>query len=81
MTPKEKANELVVEFYGKICNLIPVNDGNERSERFRIIQPIAKKCALISVDEILNAIANTDINKFEFGFHYWKQIKKEIQQL
>lgn len=81
MTSKEKANDLVAEFYGKICNLIPVDDGNERSERFRIIQPIAKNCALFTIDEILNSIANTDINQFEFGFHYWKKVKQEIEQL
>ena len=41
----------------------------------------AKQCALIAVDEVLNALANTDTRQFEFGFHYWKQVKQEIEQL
>jgi hypothetical protein len=41
----------------------------------------AKECALIAVYEVLDALANTDINQFQFGWHYWKEVMNEIQKL
>jgi hypothetical protein len=59
MTPKEKAQELILKH-------LRVNHG------FNV--HIARQCALIAVDEILNLIplANRD---------YWKEVKQEIEKL
>jgi len=81
MTPQEKAHELVDLFY----QLFPLDkdvittDGELNWEYNDLNQ--SKKAALIAVDEVLNALANTDTRQFEFGFHYWKQVKHEIQKL
>jgi hypothetical protein len=56
MTPKEKAQELVTKYYG----------------HFTAHMSIAKKCALIAVDEILNLRSN---------IAYWQEVKKEIEAL
>jgi len=76
MTPKEKAKELTYRFY----RIIPL-------DKMTIDYNLAKKCALIAVDEILN------INPFSFydkRFHldrikeyekYWKEVKQEIEKL
>jgi len=62
MKPKEKAEELVLNFL-RIDNNTP--------EWFNT--HIAKKCALIAVEEILN----------EDGYNneYWKQVKTEINNI
>lgn len=80
MTPQEKANELVERFYNEICRLIPVEDGNERSERFRMIQPIAKQSALIAVGEMLEILYQSpEKNKKEIIFCI--NLTKEIKEL
>lgn len=70
MTPKEKGTYLINEFYDKTYN-----SANDYDERFKI----AKQCALIAVDEILNAvhIAQTDIIEY---YEYWEQVKQEIEK-
>ena len=60
MTPKEKAKELV----SKMC-LLDCRDEN-------II--IAKQCALICVDEILEFHDRIDVK-------YWQEVKQEINKL
>ncbi len=81
MTPKEKAQDLVDLFY----QLFPLDkdvittDGELNWEYNDWNK--SKKAALIAVDEVLNALANTDTRQFEFGFHYWNQVKQEIEQL
>ena len=67
MTAKEKAEELVLRY-------LRIN--NNTKEWFNL--HIAKQCALIAVDEILN------INLVEKDFslsHYWLDVKDEIQNL
>jgi hypothetical protein len=79
MTAKEKAEELVLKFL-RIENNTP--------EWFNT--HIAKQCALIAVDEILNIehpqiIIYTEIIKNSirdyFQDEYWELVKKEIQKL
>jgi hypothetical protein len=45
-----------------------------------MIYATAKDCALIAVDEVLNAvhIAQNDIIEY---YKYWEQVKKEIEKL
>jgi hypothetical protein len=69
MTPKEKAEELVNRF-AKLPE--------EGSLMWYLSFEIAKKCALIAVDEILDTI------KWCIGdsqVEYWQEVKKEIELL
>jgi hypothetical protein len=64
MTPKEKAEELVNKF-AKLPE--------EGSLMWYLSFEIAKKCALIAVDEI--------IDKDGFNNDYWKEVKQELEKL
>ena len=67
MTPKEKAINLVNKlFYAKDEKGIHSYNGYR-----------ARQCALIAVDEILNAGKDVD----EFCDSYWQDVKKEIELL
>ena len=68
MSAKEKANELVLKFL-RIDNNTP--------EWFNT--HIAKQCALIAVDEVLEILWHTHNNKSEY--RYWQQVKTEIGNL
>jgi hypothetical protein len=66
-SPEEKAKELVLK-YLKI--------DNNTIEWFNL--HIAKQCALIAIDEILN------INSVDKDFslsHYWQEVKEEINKI
>jgi hypothetical protein len=63
MTPKEKAEELV--------------DKLDSAMEFYTPKRFAKQCALIAVDEILNAGKDVD----EFADAYWQKVRKEIEKL
>ena len=69
MTPKDKAKELV----DKMWNI---------DERYGSIGfNEAKQCALVAVDEILDAV---DWHEFETPneeLNYWNQVKEEINKL
>ena len=62
MTPQEKA----IDLYNKF---------NYESKHFLMLD--AKKCAIIAVNEVLNAGKNVD----EFADSYWIEVKKEIEKL
>ena len=68
MSAKEKANELVLKFL-RIDNNTP--------EWFNT--HIAKQCALIAVDEILNNDGFTQFDQYLTD--YWQQVKTEIGNL
>jgi hypothetical protein len=68
MTPEEKANNLCMKFLIQTTTIIP----------YGINKTIAKECALIAVDEILDTI------KWCIGdsqVEYWQDVKKEICSL
>ena len=69
MTPKEKAEELVLKF------LRLQEEGS--SNWFHKI--LAKQCALIAVDEILKA--NVVWYEGSIPYKYWQQVKIEIEKL
>ena len=69
MTPKEKAQELVQRFIDEAYA--------ETTEQ--LYTPIAKKAALIAVDEILN---NDGFTRHDnLLSEYWNQVKQEIENL
>jgi len=70
MTPKEKALELIEDMQNA-----PEIGYNEH----------AKQCALIAVDEIIEALLEYDIRNATYelqnmdrDFNYWEEVKKEI---
>ena len=69
MTPKEKAKELVINFSSKLPFY---------TQKDNLIK--SKKCALITVDEIVNAIA-FDFENTSENTIYWLRVKQEIEKL
>jgi hypothetical protein len=72
MTPKEKAQKLVNEFY----RIIPL-------DKMTIDYNLAKNCALIAVDEILDLkhIVILRRNMHEMELDFWDEVKQEIEAL
>jgi hypothetical protein len=78
MTPKEKAKELTYRFY----RIIPL-------DKMTIDYNLAKKCALIAVDELIEATSvkyeyNSDFELKITGkkpLQYWLDVKQEIEKL
>ena len=70
MTPKEKAEELVLK-YLKVKTHQMFNGWWHKMT--------AKECALIAVDEILN---NDGFTRFDIYLtEYWQEVKQEIEKL
>jgi hypothetical protein len=72
MTPKQKADKLVNEFY----RIIPL-------DKMSIDHNLAKKCALIAVDEVLEATKRYDYTlgpKPSYN-EYWLKVKYQIEKL
>jgi hypothetical protein len=70
MTPKEKAKEL----YCKYTEALNIRDLQITAN------PFAKQCALIAVDEILNALSYKISSNFE-ELKYFEEVKQEIEKL
>jgi len=73
MTPKEKANEL----YSKFDNLL-----NKDFMLPIVYDNQLKECALIAVDEMLNNFLSNRTT--EYGrerYHFWQEVKQEIEKL
>jgi hypothetical protein len=71
MTSKEQANELV----NKYSELLSIHI-------FNGVFDIAKHCALIAVDEILEVIIfNKYDDKYWYEEEYWNEVKQEIEKL
>jgi hypothetical protein len=74
MTPKEKAEQLVGKLFDSI---FPSYDANE----------LAKQCALIAVDEILNVLPQKEYLEDKSKYIenrerlYWQEVKQEIEKL
>ena len=73
MTPKEKAEDLVDKFYQTTPNEAWINEPLGISEEYKAWKQ-AKQCALIAVNEILEA---DDC----YGRLYWEEVKQEIEKL
>ncbi len=68
MEPKDKAEELVNKFY----------EIENNSDYFGVNWKIAKQCALIAVDEIINECGDRCLfSKCD----YWQEVKQEIEIL
>lgn len=70
MTPKEKAEELVLRY---------LRIDNNTNEWFNL--HIAKQCALITVDEILEELLECGEVWMKSRIKYWQEVKQEIEKL
>ena len=70
MTPKEKANELIDTFR---MNVLDYEGSSINTHK-------AIQCALIAVDEILNALSYKVSSNFE-EIQYYVEVKQEIEKL
>ena len=71
MTPKEKAKEL----FDKYATYVVMWTGGIEVENQN-----CKQCALIAVDEIIDAIKHED-NRMYYEIKYWEEVKQEIKNL
>jgi len=75
MTPKEKAISLVDSY-----RIILMNQDTECGEEI-LCTVIAKQCALIAVDEIIQQCWDYRDIDLETSHDYWQEVKQEIQAL
>jgi hypothetical protein len=85
-TPKEKAEELVSKFkiYADDNYADDTNPyyGQILANKRIVLHNSAKQCALIAVDEILNNFLSNRTT--EYGrerYHFWQEVKQEIEKL
>lgn len=71
MTPKEKAEELYSKFNPHVLQRDFFGDDVEKAK--------SKQCALIAVDEMIEAFWYTHKNESEY--RYWIEVKQEIEVL
>ena len=73
LTPKEKAEELYSKYYNRIEHTL-----SEEYSPHEI--DVVKQCALIAVDEIIDAL---DFNQWQNAkqIDYWQEVKQEIEIL
>jgi hypothetical protein len=67
MTPKEKAEELLLKFRGIFFRNMSDKD--------------AKRCALIAVNEIINIACDVSDYDKSVTKSYWIEVKQEIEKL
>jgi len=72
MTPKEKAREMMHYYLKELLSA-------KYSINGFVINDLAKQCALIAVDEVLNFI-NTDVFSYT-NEEYWQEVKHELEKL
>lgn len=75
MTPKEKADQLYEAFFYSIPSF---------TDEGQLEHKTAKQCALIAVDFHLKEFedwANITCCGESFSWKYWKEVKKEIENL
>jgi hypothetical protein len=84
MTPKEKAEVLVYKYY----HLFSVKLENNRKIMKKITNILlciyeAKHCALIAVDEIINANPHSNpLNTESYStMNYWHEVKQELEKI
>lgn len=73
MTPKEKAIEIYNRYFSMIEIVRPIDKVSSI--------PYVKKCALITVGEVVYAIDWHNIEIAHQNFQYWWEVKQEIENL
>lgn len=75
MTPKEKAKDLYLNFMSSLPTF--------KYDNPTTIVLVARKCALIAVDEIIATLNKEVYPRFQYDdtFEYWENVKNEINKL
>lgn len=82
MTPKEKAEELVVKYASlQITTIGCIESGNPCIIKNVMYKENAKQCALIVVDEIMHHIRWSLAYGYEKQLEYFQEVKNEIEKL
>jgi len=77
MTAKEKATEMVRKQFDIIAKASNYKGLKKEGEnKFYVIENVAKQCATIGVDSILDLDSGDAIDK-----GYWQEVKQEIEKL
>ena len=79
MSPQEKANELFDKFYLVNSESVELETG-EHDLVLSLDARDAKQCALIAVDECLEAV-ESDWSFMQRRIEFWNQVKEEINKL
>ena len=80
MTPKEKAEQLVSDFYSINCKLVKVKDGYDMGNRYNLVFPKSKECALIAI-EFAREFITGDLNEAFDKTMYLFEVKQEIEKI
>jgi len=82
MTPKEKANELVDKFYQRFpLKMDVITTRGDLSWEYDNWEQ-AKQCALIAVDNAMDALGCLPYGLDYFQqIYYWEEVKQEIEKL
>jgi len=78
MTPKEKALSLLDKMETQTYSYQEYAGAN--SSIAEIGYEAGKKCALITVDEIISMQEQVNI-RFDFNIKYWEEVKQELEKL
>ena len=83
MRARERARELVNKQYELICKLVPVTDGESRSNRYKQVMPIAKQLAMLNVFEQIKLLERNflRISGYTELHNELVDITKEIEKL
>jgi hypothetical protein len=83
MTPQQKAKELVQEHWFRIDEYIQPKTWLEKELLIKLTEKAAKDCALLTVDELLEATKRYDYTlgpKPSYN-DYWLKVKYQIEKL
>ena len=78
MTPKEKAEELIIKMYQPLPASKEAKKGKEHL--YYNQYKAAKQCALIAVDEIIKYSPNKPVYEID-PIGYFQKVKQEIEKL
>jgi hypothetical protein len=76
MTPRKKATEL----FNKYESTIVLNSWCDENTTEDEINSLIKRCALIAVDDIIDAIKINNYSRVD-KYEYWLEVKHEIENL
>ena len=80
MSPKKKAKELVDQYYSVFAQRLQLSESFNSSHRYKFCKPLAKECAFVAVDELINDFdASSPFEEQRNKF--WKEVKHEIEKL
>jgi hypothetical protein len=83
MTAREKAKDLVDKYYQLAESIEWTSVKAEKfNDVFKYWNELAKKSALIAVNELLNNFLSNKTTKYgKERYHFWQAVKQEINKL